>query len=63
MIGIFIAETNLHGSLDRFRHGDEADVRDAHAARDRAAAQIGGLKTGFLDESGRETVETAGRDQ
>ena len=53
----------LYGSLDRFRHGDQADVRDAHATRDRAAAQIGGFKTGFLNESGRKTVETAGRDQ
>ncbi len=43
--------------------GHQADIRDAHAARDRAAAQVGGLETGFLDESGGKTVETAGRDQ
>ena len=63
MIGIFIAETTCTARSIDFRHGHQADVRDAHAARDRAAAQIGRFKTGFFDESGRKTVETAGRDQ
>jgi len=31
---------DLRRALDGFRHGDEADVRDAHATGHRAAAEI-----------------------
>ena len=63
MIGILIAETTWAARSIDFRHRHQADIGNAHAAGDGAAAQVGGFEAGFLDEPGGQAVETAGSDE
>ena len=42
---------------------NQADIGNAHAARDRAAAQVGGFEAGLLDQPGGQPVEAAGCDE
>ena len=54
---------DLRCPFDGFRHAHQANVRDAHAPGDRAAAEIRRFVAGFLDKPRRKAVEAAGRDE